>query len=65
MRKTHGHTLLASCLRILGALGPASVYNDGDGDDGDGRTQTISTGQQEHSQQGRQDRLPAGEEIGS
>ena len=29
------------------------------------RTQTISTGQQEHSQQGRQDRLPAGEEIGS
>jgi len=36
MRKTHGHTLLATCLRILGALGPASVYNDGDGDDGDG-----------------------------
>ena len=29
------------------------------------RTQTTSTGQQEHSQQGRQDRLPAGEEIGS
>jgi len=28
--------LLATCLRILGALGPASVYNDGDGDDGDG-----------------------------